>query len=143
LAGENMADSGEFEKNLVLGSESPIISLQPNGHHETDNQETENIHPSEIHKPLSLQESEIRYRRLFETAQDGILILDADTGMITDVNPYLINMLGYSREELVTKNYGKSGLLEMLKPAWKPFTHYRKKNIFDMKIYRCVPKTVN
>lgn len=37
---------------------------------------------------LTMQESEIRYRRLFETAQDGILILDAKTGMIEDVNPF-------------------------------------------------------
>ena len=33
---------------------------------------------------LPLKDSELRYRRLFEAAQDGILILDADTGMITD-----------------------------------------------------------
>ena len=46
---------------------------------------------------LSINDSEIRYRRLFEAAQDGILILDAETGMIEDVNPYLIKMLGYSR----------------------------------------------
>ena len=38
---------------------------------------------------LSLKESEVRYRRLFETAQDGILILDSGTGLIEDVNPYL------------------------------------------------------
>jgi PAS domain S-box-containing protein len=30
---------------------------------------------------------EIRYRRLFETAQDGIVLLDADTGQITNANP--------------------------------------------------------
>ena len=52
---------------------------------------------------LSLRDSELRYRRLFEAAQDGILILDAKTGMIEDVNPYLIKMLGYSREEFVQK----------------------------------------
>lgn len=52
---------------------------------------------------LSLKESELRYRRLFEAAQDGILILDAETGAIADVNPFLINMLGYSREEFVKK----------------------------------------
>lgn len=51
----------------------------------------------------TLKDSELRYRRLFEAAQDGILILDAETGAITDVNPYLINMLGYSREEFVEK----------------------------------------
>ncbi len=47
--------------------------------------------------------SELRYRRLFESAQDGILILDFDTGTILDVNPYLIEMLGYSHEEFVEK----------------------------------------
>ena len=50
-----------------------------------------------------LKTSELRYRRLFEAAQDGILILDAETGMITDVNPFLIDMLGYSREEFLEK----------------------------------------
>jgi PAS domain-containing protein len=58
---------------------------------------------------LSLQESEIRYRRLFETAQDGILILDAGTGAITDVNPYLVSMLGYSRDEFLEKKLWEVG----------------------------------
>jgi PAS domain S-box-containing protein len=51
----------------------------------------------------ALKNSEIRYRRLFETAKDGILILDADTGRITDANPFLGSMLGYSRDELLGK----------------------------------------
>jgi two-component system CheB/CheR fusion protein len=46
----------------------------------------------------ALKISETRYRRLFETAQDGILILDAETGQISDVNPFLVEMLGYSYE---------------------------------------------
>jgi PAS domain S-box-containing protein len=49
----------------------------------------------------ALQASEIRYRRLFETAQDGILILNAETGLIDDVNPYMIDMLHYSLDEFV------------------------------------------
>lgn len=57
----------------------------------------------------SLKDSELRYRRLFEAAQDGILILDAKTGMIDDVNPYLIKMLGYSREEFVEKKLWEVG----------------------------------
>ncbi|CAG1002627.1 hypothetical protein ANRL2_04185, partial [Anaerolineae bacterium] len=57
----------------------------------------------------TLKDSEIRYRRLFEAAQDGILILDAQTGMIDDVNPYLIKMLGYSREEFVEKKLWEVG----------------------------------
>jgi len=51
----------------------------------------------------ALKDSEARYQRLFETAQDGILILNAKTGAITDVNPFLITLLNYSREKLLCK----------------------------------------
>ena len=47
--------------------------------------------------------SEVRYRRLFESAKDGILILDALTGMVVDVNPYLIERLGFTREQFLGK----------------------------------------
>jgi PAS domain S-box-containing protein len=50
-----------------------------------------------------LKTSEVMYRRLFEAARDGILILDADTGMVVDVNPFLIKMLGYSRDQFLGK----------------------------------------
>jgi PAS domain S-box-containing protein len=45
--------------------------------------------------------SEVRYRRLFEATKDGILILEADTGRISDVNPFLLEMLGFTHDELV------------------------------------------
>src|SRR6476660_5112678 len=51
----------------------------------------------------AIRDSEARYRRLFEAAQDGILVLDADTGLITDVNPFLMELLDYSREEFLGK----------------------------------------
>lgn len=57
----------------------------------------------------TLQVSETRYRRLFETAQDGILILDANTGCITDVNPFLVKMLGYSHAEFLGKRLWEIG----------------------------------
>ena len=56
-----------------------------------------------------LKVSEVRYRRLFETAKDGILILDADTGQITDANPFLQDLLGYSRAELLGKTLWEIG----------------------------------
>src|SRR4030043_2338068 len=59
-----------------------------------------------------LRNSEISYRRLFETAQDGILLLDADTGQITNVNPYLIEMLGYSHNEFLGKKLWEVGLFK-------------------------------
>jgi two-component system sensor histidine kinase/response regulator len=50
-----------------------------------------------------LQRSELRYRRLFEAAQDGILLLNAETGRIEDANPYLTHMLGYTHDEMLGK----------------------------------------
>src|SRR5437868_15058427 len=50
---------------------------------------------------LSLKASELRYRRLFETAQDGILILDGNTGKIVDANPFLLHLLDYPFEKLI------------------------------------------
>ncbi len=48
----------------------------------------------------ALQKSEERYRRLFETAQNGILILNANSGDIIDVNPYMRDLLKYSLEDM-------------------------------------------
>ena len=71
----------------------------------TTNQGTERKEtPAQI-----LKDSEVRYRRLFEAAQDGILILDAQTGAIDDVNPYLIDLLGYSHAEFVKKKLWEVG----------------------------------
>ena len=55
----------------------------------------------------ALRTSELSYRRLFESARDGILVLNADTGRIIDVNDFLVEMLGYSRAEIVGKTVGE------------------------------------
>ena len=60
----------------------------------------------------ALAASETRYRRLFETAKDGILILDAETGMIVDVNPFLIELLGYSKEQFLEKAIWEIGFFK-------------------------------
>lgn len=57
----------------------------------------------------ALRRSELRYRRLFETARDGILLLNAKTAQIEDVNPYLIEMLGYSFAEFMGKKIWEVG----------------------------------
>ena len=57
----------------------------------------------------TLKVSEVRYRRLFETAKDGIIILDADTGRISDANPFLLDLLGYSQAELLGKRLWEIG----------------------------------
>ncbi len=56
--------------------------------------------------------SETQYRRLFEAAKDGILILDGDTGEIVDVNPFLKEMLGYSKTEFLGKQLWEIGLFK-------------------------------
>ncbi|MEO5635024.1 MAG: ATP-binding protein [Candidatus Paceibacterota bacterium] len=60
-------------------------------------------------KLKALHKSESRFRRLFEAAQDGILILNATTGQIEEVNPFLIDILGYSREEILGKKLWEVG----------------------------------
>jgi diguanylate cyclase (GGDEF)-like protein/PAS domain S-box-containing protein len=68
-----------------------------------------------------IRTSELRYRRLFEAAQDGILILDAETGSITDVNPFLIKMLGYSREEFIQKKLWEVGAFKDVEASKEAF----------------------
>lgn len=53
----------------------------------------------------------LRYTRLFETAQDGILLLSFPDGLIEDANPYILNLLGFTKEELVGKALWEIGML--------------------------------
>lgn len=73
-----------------------------------------------------IQTSELRYRRLFEAAQDGILILDAETGRITDVNPFLIKLLGYSREEFLEKRLWEVGAFKDIEASKDAFQALQK-----------------
>jgi diguanylate cyclase (GGDEF)-like protein/PAS domain S-box-containing protein len=49
----------------------------------------------------ALQLSEVRYRTVFETCFDAICIVDLGDGAFLDVNPKLLELLGYSRDEVV------------------------------------------
>jgi PAS domain S-box-containing protein len=81
------------------------------------------------HKQIrdALEISETRYRRLFETAQDGILILDPDTGHIQDVNPFLIKMLGYAKEEFLGKNLWEIGAFKDIEASKAVFLELQSK----------------
>ena len=76
---------------------------------------------------LELRFSEARYRRLFETAQDGILILDAETGKIADVNPYLTDMLGYSKAQLTERHIWELGFPDDMAANREIFRELREK----------------
>jgi len=71
--------------------------------------------------------SEVRYRRLFETAQDGILLVDPLTGKVFDANPFLIDLLGYSRAELVGKELWEIGLFSDIESSKSAFRSLQEK----------------
>jgi PAS domain S-box-containing protein len=68
-----------------------------------------------------LQTSELRYRRLFETARDGILILNADTGKIEHANPFMSELLGYAQHELIGKELWEIGLFRDIEDSRTAF----------------------
>ena len=71
--------------------------------------------------PEGLRTSEIRYRRLFESARDGILILNAVTLKITDVNPFMTDLLGYTHEEFLGKELWEIGLFSDKEASQRAF----------------------
>ncbi len=90
----------EFVSNVYLVNDKKVI--QCNIRDITERKKIED----------ALNATETRYRRLFETAQDGILILDAETGQIVEVNPFFIAFLGFSREEFLGKKIWEIGLFK-------------------------------
>jgi two-component system CheB/CheR fusion protein len=80
-------------------------------------------------KDKALNISEIRYRSLFESAKDGILILDAETGKIVDVNPFLIEMLGYSKQQFIQKAIWEIGFLKDIVANKDKFLELQQKEI--------------
>jgi PAS domain S-box-containing protein len=74
-----------------------------------------------------LKLSELRYRRVFECAHDGILILNADTGEIEDANPFMTELLGYSHDEFLRKHLWEIGLFKDLEQSKAAFGELQEK----------------
>ncbi|MGZ4778447.1 MAG: PAS domain S-box protein [Thermoanaerobaculia bacterium] len=74
----------------------------------------------------ALRASEVRYRRLFETAQDAILILDGRSGKVIDANPFVIAMLGYSLTELMGKELWQIGLFRDIEESKAAFDRLKR-----------------
>ncbi len=66
----------------------------------------------DISERMRARASEERYRRLFESARDGILILDAETGLIVDANSFMVETLGFSHEQFLGKHLWELGFLK-------------------------------
>lgn len=75
----------------------------------------------------ALKVSEMRYRRLFETARDGILILDAGTGQISNMNPALTEMLGYSNEDFLGEKFWGIGAFTDIEAPREAFRNLQAK----------------
>ena len=95
---------------------------------------------------LALKASELRYRRLFETAQDGILILNAETGQIDDVNPFLTDLLGYSREQLLGNKLWDIGPFKDTKASKSEFRELQRETYVryeDLPLETSAGKSIN
>jgi two-component system cell cycle sensor histidine kinase/response regulator CckA len=108
-------------EDLAMGRK-PIYEKLEKSVKDTDQEAHESTRTDE-----ALRESESRYRRLFETAQDGILILDAGTGQIADVNPFLLEMLGYSHNEFLNKKLWEIGFFKDVEESRLAFNELQEK----------------
>jgi PAS domain S-box-containing protein len=79
------------------------------------------IPPRAMEYDRLLEKSESRYRRLFEAARDGILILNAETGKIEDANPFMSELLGYAHDQLVGKELWEIGVFEDIEKSQVAF----------------------
>jgi len=100
-----LSEGGEINTGQSTKTSSPEARIE-----RVETQTTEaNIrtHQAEMRSEQAIRASELRYRRLFEAAKDGILILNAETGRIDDVNPFLFKLLGFTMEEMLGKTVGE------------------------------------
>jgi PAS domain S-box-containing protein len=79
------------------------------------------------HAEAAMRDSEVRYRRLFEKAKDGILILDADTGKVIDANPFMTDLLGYPHDEFLGKELWEIGLFRDIKESQAAYRELQEK----------------
>ncbi len=94
-------------------AESILLAIEDN----TDHKQAEG----------AMQDSELRYRRLFQTAKDGILILDFDTGRVIDANPFMTTLLDYAHDEFVGKELWEIGLFRDIKQSQAAYQELKTK----------------
>lgn len=74
-----------------------------------------------------VQNAEIRSHQIFESSKEGILILDAITGQITDANPFLIELIGFNYNELVGKELWEIGVFKNIAASKEAFIELQNK----------------
>jgi two-component system cell cycle sensor histidine kinase/response regulator CckA len=74
--------------------------------------ENRHVSPDRKTTEQALLVSEIRYRRLFESAQEGIILIDAENKKIMDINPFMLNLLQSERDEILDKELWEVGVFQ-------------------------------
>jgi PAS domain S-box-containing protein len=107
---ENMRRNGErvwvaWTNKAIRDGKGKVIEILCIGNDITERKRIES----------ELKDYEERFRRLFETSKDGLLLIDKQTGNIVNVNPAIVEMLGYFSEEFIGKKLQDVGLLKDIK----------------------------
>jgi two-component system cell cycle sensor histidine kinase/response regulator CckA len=120
----SLRDAAE-KKPASIPKNSPVIKGPATEHlvHELQ------VHLKEIETITKdiLKSSESRYRRFFEAVRDGILIIDAGTGTILDVNPFLIELLGFTHEQFLGKKLWEIGVFKDIAASKDNFKELQEK----------------
>ncbi len=106
---------------------------------------SENLETLIKERTRALQASELMFRRLFESAQDGILIIDAESGKIIDANPYFLRLLECSREQIQHIDYRQVPYIVDLKVFQESFEELKSKiSVFrdDVSLRTCTNRDV-
>lgn len=82
----------------------------------------------------TLQASERRFRRLFDTAEEGILLIDPISRKVIDANPWVTTLLGCAHEELVGRELWELGLLKDARSSHATFRDLQEKNSIRFKV---------
>jgi len=112
-AKDNIKKDSKSSPKTLLGMEELKAKLEAAERQVNEVNEVLQTQAAELRQAKEkLKISEIHYKHLFETVKEGILILDADTGQIFDVNPFLSEILGYSYEDFLGRKFWEIGFLK-------------------------------
>ncbi|MFH0919886.1 MAG: PAS domain S-box protein [Fibrobacterota bacterium] len=114
-----------------LEAQKEMVTLLQKQHEELLKSRTAalNLMEDALEAKKKVEESELKYRRLFESAKDGILILDFDTGLIVDANQFMLDVLGYSLDDLLKKHLWDLGIFKDIVASKDAYAELQDKKI--------------
>ncbi len=109
----------------MMSNSELIKRFQLNKKSEEKRVKARTFQENELKLVEKLRESEMRYRRLFESAKDGILILDFETGKIIDANPFIVDIIGFRKEEILGWKLWDIGLFSNIEESERAYNELR------------------